>query len=333
MSGWKKAKSMVKKDVLPVFELLNIKVTILETERKGHLKEHVQTLNVDDFDGIIVAGGDGSFAELINGLLEKGMKDANLDLNTPGIRPPSPNVTLGILPCGTGNGLANSSHGCLDPVTAALHIVKGISIPSKAFTVHSGSKFMRYGFLCGGYGVFSLAIKRSETNRWMGPLRYVYGMFSSMAQNKDFMVTTSAEVYTTDNRIDGPTEWKEFPKTVRNVEIFIYDMREGWGNTTKQGLQNALFVCLVLPCKVWEQFKGVYKLITRNPTRFDKDCYLPFNCRSLKMEWDDDAIGYDGYINVDGEITNLPERNCCLTAFGDAFRVFGRSEKVQDEKH
>lgn len=42
---------MVKKKVMPIFDLMKIKVTTLVSERAGHVLDHVQTINLDDYDG------------------------------------------------------------------------------------------------------------------------------------------------------------------------------------------------------------------------------------------------------------------------------------------
>lgn len=61
------------------------------------MKARIIKLNLDR---ILTAGGDGTFGEMINGLLQKTKKDANLDLNDIDIGPPKPKTFVGVLPCG-----------------------------------------------------------------------------------------------------------------------------------------------------------------------------------------------------------------------------------------
>lgn len=104
-----------------------------------------------------------------------------------------------------------------DLETAALHIVKGYNRSGKIFSVYSGSRFLRYGFFFGGYGFLTEGCLKSESNRWMGPLRYIYACWfiifvkdtlldylfflvgSTLIRNRNFNMKTTAEVYVSDN--------------------------------------------------------------------------------------------------------------------------------------
>lgn len=54
------------------------------TEYAGHARDMAQDLDVSNLDALVVAGGDGSFHEVVNGLM---MRDDPKD------------IALGLIPC------------------------------------------------------------------------------------------------------------------------------------------------------------------------------------------------------------------------------------------
>jgi len=72
----------------PVFDLHGAELTILETTEPGNARDLVKHLDLAVYDGIIVLGGDGTFHEVVNGLLK---------------RPDGVTLPLGLIPGGSGN--------------------------------------------------------------------------------------------------------------------------------------------------------------------------------------------------------------------------------------
>lgn len=83
-SGTGKGARTLKK-VEKILRANNIEYTVHPTEYKGHATAIVSELNARENTNLIVMGGDGSFNEAINGII-------NFDT-----------ITLGFVPCGTGN--------------------------------------------------------------------------------------------------------------------------------------------------------------------------------------------------------------------------------------
>ncbi|XP_024368535.1 ceramide kinase isoform X3 [Physcomitrium patens] len=70
--GGKRSGIQTWEQVAPFFELAKIKVTVVETERAGHARELMERATKDELDaldGVIVVGGDGTFNEVVNGLV------------------------------------------------------------------------------------------------------------------------------------------------------------------------------------------------------------------------------------------------------------------------
>jgi len=80
------------------------------------------------------------------------------------------NVILGIIPAGSGNGLA-ASLNAPNPLTSAYAIICGNSSTLDIFSVLQGEKRL-YGFLTVAWAAMSVIDLESEGYRWLGPLRF-----------------------------------------------------------------------------------------------------------------------------------------------------------------
>ena len=84
-----------------------IEYKVFPSKYKGHAQILTDEVINSGADNIIVMGGDGTIHEVINGF-------SNFD-----------NVSLGIIPCGTGNDFVSSLNIPLDPITALEIILNG----------------------------------------------------------------------------------------------------------------------------------------------------------------------------------------------------------------
>ncbi|XP_022142216.1 sphingosine kinase 1 isoform X2 [Momordica charantia] len=117
--GGKRAASKTFLDyVKPLLEDAEIDITLQETEYQRHAEEVAYSLDLTKYDGIICVSGDGILVEVVNGLLRR--SDWVVAIKTP----------LGVVPAGTGNGMAKSLlHSVGDPCTACnatLAIIRGL---------------------------------------------------------------------------------------------------------------------------------------------------------------------------------------------------------------
>lgn len=85
----------------------NVEYVVHKTERPGHATEITRELSATPDTNIIMMGGDGSFNEILNGV-------ENFD-----------NVTLGIVPCGSGNDFIKKSGHPLDTEKALKVVLNG----------------------------------------------------------------------------------------------------------------------------------------------------------------------------------------------------------------
>ena len=143
------------KNILPLFEVKNIQLTIIETEYAGHNKELANQLDMNGYDGFCCIGGDGTMYEVINGLMT---------------REDRKKFPIGLITGGTGNSFMHDLE-CLDPMDAAKRIVKGERRSIDIFSCKANGE-QYYGFNILGWGIPTDANILADKLRWMGSQRY-----------------------------------------------------------------------------------------------------------------------------------------------------------------
>ena len=138
-----------------VFDSVGIELEILVTQRVGHATEIAKNLDLQHLDGICVVGGDGTFHEVANGLMQRG---------------DSVSIPLGIIPAGTGNSLAQHLQ-CRDPIEAARCIVAGLSQSLDVVRVTLQDHSVHCINIV-GWGAVSDINSTAERMRFLGPTRY-----------------------------------------------------------------------------------------------------------------------------------------------------------------
>lgn len=75
------------------------------------------------------------FAELCHGLLLRTARDEELNIDDPQVNIIRPNLRIGIIPAGSTDAVVFGTTGLNDPVTSALQIIAGESLPIDITTV------------------------------------------------------------------------------------------------------------------------------------------------------------------------------------------------------
>lgn len=96
-SGSGKARETFQKHVAPVFTEAEVPYELQVTKYANFARDFVRRNDIYAFRSIVVVGGDGIYYEVINGLFER-----------PDWERATQSVPIGILPCGSGNGLART---------------------------------------------------------------------------------------------------------------------------------------------------------------------------------------------------------------------------------
>ena len=153
-AGIKKG-NRVLEEVKPVFEKNDAKITIVHTEYPGHAKELINNVDLEAFDKLCVIGGDGTFHEVINGLLT---------------RNDTKKIPVGLIPGGSGNSLMHTI-GCLDTCKAAQIVISGNPKPLDVAKIEIGDQII-YSINIIGWGLVTDIGITAEKYRWLGESRY-----------------------------------------------------------------------------------------------------------------------------------------------------------------
>ena len=155
----------------------------LVSQYKGHFTDYLCAEDLNQYEKIVIFGGDGTMHEVTNGIAGK----ANI--------PP-----LLLFPCGGGKAL-NHDINNLDWETSLQKFrqnkTRQIDIFRIRFPMIKGTEPMMYGFNIIGWGLVSHINSTSEKLRWLGGLRYSVGAIVHIFKNTSFKgkVQVDEEVY------------------------------------------------------------------------------------------------------------------------------------------
>ena len=188
--GKKNALSLYEKYAKPIFQLANVDVSVIITQRPNQIFDLVLQQHLDHFDGIISAGGDGTFSELFNGLIYRDIlqghpdEPSKIDVdNIPKLTKP-----LGIIPAGSTDTIAYCLHGTTDIKTCIIHIVLGQTTGLDLSSVSNDKGIIKFYASVMSYGYLGDLLFESENLRWLGPKRYDYSGFKKILRNRGYDV-------------------------------------------------------------------------------------------------------------------------------------------------
>ena len=171
-SGSGAAKRRYEAEVAPYFKKMNLATEVLVTTRAGHAKEIGSKIDASKYRGIVTASGDGLLYEVLQGILSR-KDDAIATIRK---------LKLGVLPLGSGNGLAASilkdanESDITDLLSSAFLIARGASrdIDIAAIETSSKSSEVLYSFLCLEWALFADIDIESEWLRCCGSARFTF---------------------------------------------------------------------------------------------------------------------------------------------------------------
>nr|CAD7445572.1 unnamed protein product [Timema bartmani] len=166
-SGPGKAREMFQQRVVPVLAEAELAFDLYVTKHANYARDFVRLKDVYQWRGVVVVGGDGIVFEVYNGLLER--EDWQKALNE---------VPVGVIPCGSGNGLAKSiSHSVDEPydqnpvLISSLNVIKCRTAPMDLVRVETKTQIL-FSFLSVGWGFLSDIDIESERLRVIGGQRF-----------------------------------------------------------------------------------------------------------------------------------------------------------------
>ncbi len=183
-AGRGRAKKMAD-SIVTEFRNHGIPVNLIESVAEQDLEEKIHQAASSGARTIIIAGGDGSVHEAVNGILNAGTNSA-----------------LGIIPVGTGNDFAKAIHVSLDWRTATHAIAKKIRDNAPARKIDIGKMNDRYFANGAGIGFDAKINRIAKKYHWpIGDLVYLVAIFEGLW---DGLITPTVKIRSADYVYDGP---------------------------------------------------------------------------------------------------------------------------------
>lgn len=189
--GKKNAMKIFEKYAKPMFRLADIDPSVIVTQRSNQIFDLVIQQSIDQFDGIVSCGGDGTFSELFNGLIYRKMiYDHSSDSENPHTMDlkniSKPEKPLGIIPAGSTDTVAYCLHGTTDIKTCLVHIILGQTSGLDISSVSNDKGLIKFYASVMSYGYLGDVCYESERLRWLGPKRYEYSGFKKIIRNRGY---------------------------------------------------------------------------------------------------------------------------------------------------
>ncbi|XP_039958932.1 sphingosine kinase 2 [Bactrocera tryoni] len=215
-SGSGKGREMFHKQMAPVLKEADVPYELHVTAHYNFAREYVRKHSdlLRSYSGIVVASGDGLFYEVLNGIMER--EDW---------RAITRQLPLGIVPCGSGNGLARSiaylykePYGPKPILYATLTCIAGKLAPMDLVRIDIGKEGKAsemYSFLSVGWGLIVDVDIESEHLRSIGASRFTFWAIRRLISLRTYKGRLS---YIRCDRKDGRKAFGTRVSTVSNEE-------------------------------------------------------------------------------------------------------------------
>lgn len=175
-SGKGEAIDIFNEQVKPILISAHCKLTIQHTEYKSHATDLARSLNIDDYDTILCASGDGIPYEVINGFYQRHDKARAFS-----------KINIVQAPGGSGNALSLSCLGATSSSLAAFRILKGKPSQCDLMAVSKeSSDEVILSFLSQTYGAIAQADIGTEWMRTAGDIRFDIGVAYEVLAGKKY---------------------------------------------------------------------------------------------------------------------------------------------------
>ncbi|PVZ98088.1 hypothetical protein BB558_005924 [Smittium angustum] len=171
-SGKKKSNDVFNTFCKPIFKLSDVNYSLYETTSPEFAKKFMETEDLSKYTTFVSVSGDGLLNQMINGLLSR--KDWEKYRKIP----------FGVVPSGTGNGLA-WTFGYGWPELASISIAKGMIAPMDMMAITRANSDPLFCFLSVTWGYVADTDIESEKLRMLGSLRLeAYGILRLLRLRK-----------------------------------------------------------------------------------------------------------------------------------------------------
>ena len=171
--------------ILQLMEAAGVHAVVHQSTAVGDLESQVREAVLDGATQLIVAGGDGSIHEAVNGIMAAGGAAA-----------------LGVVPVGTGNDFAKAAGIPLDWEAATTLLARRIADQANPRRIDLGRMNDRWFANGAGIGLDAKVTQIARSYRWpIGDLVYLVAIFHTMV---DGIATPDILIEADDFRWDGP---------------------------------------------------------------------------------------------------------------------------------
>lgn len=275
-----KGKHQIRLEDLQNFLGSNYRITTHFTAYQYHAKELVLKALENKPDMIVACGGDGTINEVASALVGK-------------------EIPLGVIPCGSGNGLATNLGIPKDP-KKALEIIKNFNVQS----IDVGKVGEEFFFSNLGFGIDAEVIKRYEQKQKRTISGYVDASLKSVLnyKPKKFKVTV-------DNEIFDKAFYYLF---CSNSNMAGY----GISFTPRASLSDGVLdLLMVEDLNMLQQVYFSMLVLTKQIERLDKAIYK--QVKSFELLTEDNSITYQ----LDGEFKTLDASSLKIQILEKALKV------------
>lgn len=301
--GAGRAQSIFTKHILPIFDAAGCIIHVEKTTHQGHAIDIAAQLDINAYDVLACASGDGLPYECFNGLGNKTNAAEALR-----------KVAIVQLPCGTGNAMSWNLFGTAEPSVAALCTVKGVRSSLDLASITQGDK-RTLSFLSQSLGIVAESDLGTDNIRWMGDFRFTFGflvrLLGKTVYPVDYAVKT--EIEGKDNiRKHYATEMARRQGASLSIEILDHKLEEH----TELGLPPLKYGTVKDPLPKDENSGWTRLESYPNLGNFycGNMCYMAADAPFFPASLPDD--GLLDLVNIDGDISRLRAVKLLLSVEG-----------------
>ncbi|MAV65317.1 MAG: hypothetical protein CMG00_09030 [Candidatus Marinimicrobia bacterium] len=170
-SGKKKATNIFN-SIKPILKMNKITFDSFETHHKNHAIDIIKKLDLKKYNAIFMLGGDGTFHEIVTGLM---------------IRKKKEKVPIGIIPTGSGNSFLYDFNN-IDPIHMLKKILHFKKRSVDVIKVKTPNDII-YSINLIGWGLVTDIGINAEKFRWLGPSRYTIVSLAEIIKKKNHEAT------------------------------------------------------------------------------------------------------------------------------------------------
>ena len=246
------------------------------TERAGQATEIARELSQTPDTVIIAMGGDGSNSEVLNGI-------ENFE-----------NVTLGFIPCGTGNDFARAARIPTD-VTKAIDLILTGETGYTDFMEVNGRRCLN---VCGAGMDVDVLVRYATMKHFKGKLKYYASLIDTLLHLRFHKIKLTRED-------DSEEEHSVFLVSLCNGKYIGGGMPISPDSCATDGIMEAVVVNEIKPSKVL----GLLLKFLHGGKHVDMPCTEVIRCKRARVE-----ILDDGKTQIDGEVLDEKVLDCAIVS-------------------